>query len=811
MKCVNLLRFGLLFCAQLFCLSGFSQNSDTLLTVRDDGKIPLFFEKVYLHLDRNYYSSGEDIWFKAYLMDPQKQKLSRISRNLYVELIAPGSKIISREIIKLENGLGRGDFKLKDSIPEGTYQVRAYTSWMLNFGSAFVFTKDIEIHSLKGIKDKVKYTIVDSSKVEVGFYPEGGSMLEGVEGAVGFKVLNALGKSDKAFGKVVSSGGDTVAWIESVHLGMGKFTLLPKPGESYYAIGKVGNVPFRMALPKSETKGISMRYANSDTANIIFVITASPQTLSEYKDSVFVLKGRCSGVNYVIENFVLTKAQVRVKVPKSAFPGGIACFTLYDKKNHAYSERLVYIDSKEKVNVSVVTNKKTFAPREPVMVRIVATDRYKNPINANLSLAAVDADQVSQGPGNIVSYFQLESEIKGNIERPEMYFDTTNQSRFRQLDLLLLTQGWRNFVWHQFMDTSLVINRMPEQGITISGRVRQKFIDKPIKDLGVILLTSINKKSNVYLSTTNADGKYLFNGLDINGSCPIVLTSKSKGGKNRGWILRDSMVVAPFEVPFKPTFQIIKPEVSRFALEADARQKILKKYSLSDTIMLSEVLVKGQSEKAREQERDHMIHGGIADYSFKIEPDDAKHYYDVYSFLMSHLPGATRPSYTPQNMGYLSPNRIVVRSMGQERSPSYALNGMIIHHDQEDIIESLSMEEIDRIFISRNNIHGNYAVSIFTKPGGLSKKDYNILSETVTGFYQARTFYSTRYNNPSMGTEKEDLRTTIHWIPNIKTNEKGEAMVRFFNADKPTSIRVTVEGVSENGKPTSGVVNYVVK
>jgi len=31
--------------------------------------IEIQFEKVYLHLDRPYYSAGDDIWIKAYLVD----------------------------------------------------------------------------------------------------------------------------------------------------------------------------------------------------------------------------------------------------------------------------------------------------------------------------------------------------------------------------------------------------------------------------------------------------------------------------------------------------------------------------------------------------------------------------------------------------------------------------------------------------------------------------------------------------------------------------------------------------------------------
>ena len=78
-------------------------------------------EKVYLHIDRVSYTSGDDIWFKAYVVDPSTNKLSINTNKLYVELIAPDASIIRKRTVRIENGSGHGDFQLNDSIPsEGT-------------------------------------------------------------------------------------------------------------------------------------------------------------------------------------------------------------------------------------------------------------------------------------------------------------------------------------------------------------------------------------------------------------------------------------------------------------------------------------------------------------------------------------------------------------------------------------------------------------------------------------------------------------------------------------------------------------------
>lgn len=44
-------------------------------------------EKVHLHLDKPYYAIGDDVWFKAYVLNTKTAAPSNISRILYVELI----------------------------------------------------------------------------------------------------------------------------------------------------------------------------------------------------------------------------------------------------------------------------------------------------------------------------------------------------------------------------------------------------------------------------------------------------------------------------------------------------------------------------------------------------------------------------------------------------------------------------------------------------------------------------------------------------------------------------------------------------
>ena len=125
--------------------------------VRDDEALKKFFsnfqnytqtqpqEKVYLHTDKPYYAIGDDIWFKAYVLDAQNLGPTTQSNILYVDLINSRDSIKKTLRLPLIAGFGWGNFELKDSLQEGNYRLRAYTTWMRNFGEEFYFDKTIKV------------------------------------------------------------------------------------------------------------------------------------------------------------------------------------------------------------------------------------------------------------------------------------------------------------------------------------------------------------------------------------------------------------------------------------------------------------------------------------------------------------------------------------------------------------------------------------------------------------------------------------------------------------------------------------------
>ena len=104
-------------------------------------------EKVYLHTDREHYTAGEYIWFRAYRTDAASHVPGVYSRFVYVELCNQRGIVVERLKLREENGVFHGSLKLDPYLAAGKYCLRAYTYWMQNFDEDFYFKKEINIES----------------------------------------------------------------------------------------------------------------------------------------------------------------------------------------------------------------------------------------------------------------------------------------------------------------------------------------------------------------------------------------------------------------------------------------------------------------------------------------------------------------------------------------------------------------------------------------------------------------------------------------------------------------------------------------
>lgn len=136
--------------------------------------------------------------------------------------------------------------------------------------------------------------------------------------------------------------------------------------------------------------------------------------------------------------------------------------------------------------------------------------------------------------GTILSYFLLESELKGKIEQPHFYFDTNNKNRFNAMDALLLTQGWRNYIFKPTKE-KIEFKIKPEKGLQISGTVEEyiKRKRKQKKPIELTLMALDKKDIQAGVTTIDSLGRFSFllNDSYSDNLEYIIQTKNHKGRK----------------------------------------------------------------------------------------------------------------------------------------------------------------------------------------------------------------------------------------------------------------------------------------
>lgn len=102
-------------------------------------------EKIFIHHNTTFLLTGEYLYYKVYCMNANTNNLSDISKIAYVELVGTDKVSVFKHKLKLNNGLGQGDFLIPTKIPSGNYKLIAYTQWMKNLPQNQFFQSDISI------------------------------------------------------------------------------------------------------------------------------------------------------------------------------------------------------------------------------------------------------------------------------------------------------------------------------------------------------------------------------------------------------------------------------------------------------------------------------------------------------------------------------------------------------------------------------------------------------------------------------------------------------------------------------------------
>ena len=152
--------------------------------------------ELWLHTDREIYASGEAVRIKGYLLSYPELKLASYDSYAYAEILAFDNTPVAQATIVLEEGAGAAILYLPDTLPSGTYLLRAYTSLMKNYMPHGCFMKNITVVNPFSERQVNFFTATkfrNDPPSEVIFLPEGGTLINGAENRTGIITMNRYG------------------------------------------------------------------------------------------------------------------------------------------------------------------------------------------------------------------------------------------------------------------------------------------------------------------------------------------------------------------------------------------------------------------------------------------------------------------------------------------------------------------------------------------------------------------------------------------------------------------------------------------
>ncbi|MBR1519005.1 MAG: hypothetical protein IJ624_05845 [Prevotella sp.] len=746
--------------------SNASKISHTMSYISDTVSIENH-DLIYLLPSKDVYEVGEDMWFKAWLLDRSSLGLSGRSRTLYLRIYSPGDSIVWDEMYPIKDGRADGHVYVGEGWKEGEYRMEAYAKSSFHNDSTealhprkiIVVDRIAQIDSLTRALSAAD-SIAGAKSFRLDLLPEGGYLVRGLTCRVAFKATDRAGMPVDVTG-AVTEDGKPVADVRSTHDGMGYFYLRPASGKEYRLKLSSGE---EYCLPEIKDNGTVMSLTGQNDRFIGITVRRAggigPESMT--------LSAKMRGVTCCTAEISVSDS-VRVNLPMRYFPRqGIAEVTLSDGEGRPVAERLVYVNPQRKLNISVKTDKDRYGRVSHGKLSVHAEDEDGKPVQAELCVAILDKwYKNDRARETILSHCMLSEQVRGNIHNPAYYFDEGNTDRMQALDLLLMTQGWRRFTWMDSVGGDAAGDENGEvlsdciTGRSVIKRNRKK---KEIEEQPVKILSHDGKTKMLW---TDSDGNFIIH--------PDVL-DEFRGGY---------IYISP----------LMKAEGLKTEIEIDSPVERIDGARRNKEMFMP--LFRQPEEIG---EKDYEISTGLGAYALRgvtVKANKKKIFTDK---MMGRLDSLAK---IQDVGGWLCRHKDV---FGDWR---YYINDYILGKSHTFCWPGLpdSIPQDGGIYYIP---HSKKMKTIYIAPK-FSEKELmrrnNILR--TKGYYAKREFYQPDDNDLRMNVV--DPRNTLLWSPSVITDEKGNAEIPFVTSDDTGTFLGIVEGTNGFGLLGSKQIEFIVQ
>jgi len=367
------------------------------------------------------------------------------------------------------------------------------------------------------------------------------------------------------------------------------------------------------------------------------------------------------------------------------------------------------------------------------------------------------------------------------------------------MDNLMLTQGWRRFIWDDVLQNKTpVLEFLPEyEGHIIQGKITDIRTNEPAGNM-LTYLSMPGYQFQFYNSTSNSKGELSFYTHDFYKSGDIVVQPACE---------YEPFYKLEIENPFSEKYTanptpdlLISARQNEEFLNHSIGMQVQNIYS-----------GKALSEFAE----------SITDSLAFFERPDRKYFLDDYTrfatmeeVIREYVSGVTLTK--KKNNFYVKLGNDQQMSIF-DNGPLVLLDGIAVC-DFTDIInyDPLKVKKIE--ILNRKYYSGPLEfegiISFSTYKGNYAdlKLNPNALVIDYDGLQKQRQFYSPVYDSQKQISNRvPDFRNLLYWSPNINTNTNGKASLSFYTADQTGEYIIMIQGLSANGNSGSQIIPLIVK
>lgn len=773
----------LVFFAAVF--SSYSQESDPQKTSISKNLEDYFFlerENIHLQLDKSVFISDEDIWFKGYVYHRKEEVPFFTTTNVYATLYEENGTKIKDKLLFSSMGSFSGKFELGDSFKSGNYYIQVFTNWMNNFkedeSSIFKFSVINKNDKTVSIKNALDY-----SKINIEFYPEGGSIIQGIQNTVAIKVSDCHGNPLPSIaGDIISPEGKSIQKVTLNKFGLGKFQIFGDIRTQKISF-LINDTKVEENLPFAVPNGLAIEINNFALKDKTIVkIRTNEKSSASFKSKKHYLVVHQDNKSTIFDIDFKNTLEQNITFSKDNLSEGVNTVRIIDSDMKQLAERFIFKYPEESLNLDIKLLKKGKDS--------IHFSGNLNSINSSLSITVVPEQSIAINQDySIRASFLLNPYLTKNQANANYYFEDRSKAKEFELDLLLLTQNTGKYKWENIMTTPPKDNNAFDFGLTIKGTINQTLADrKKFKIKLFSLQSSISESAEI-----NDKNEFYFNNMVLADSTWVNFTLTDD--KNKPTVLKLYPQILNGRRIFNKPFKAEKKECPLIEEKTEYETPSF----LNGTIMLEDVEI-AVDKKKKLKYSNSLGNGNLRGH--KVAENDQT---DVLNFIRNN--GFEVPTIN----GFSNTVEIYSRSIttinGARSTPVLFIDGL--QQMSFDLLLNMRMNEVDEIYINAHaivpSVNNNIGViKIYMKKGGSSspQKSNAVPYEIKNAFSKIEPFKNKLYAS----TENKGFQNfgLIHWIPNIYSHESKEFKFQIPNSGQK-KVKLLIEGFSADGQLISEI------